>query len=244
MSALNHPVCAFIKLDHPVDFDASDGQPVDLLFALLVPENSTEEHLQILSTIAKMFSDRRICSALRECDQRDMPVRSCSASGNVQRMTCMSTTLEIAVLVQGPAGKAGVRVDTGEEHGDQLLHPDGSDATSEISLVGHLNLINPHRVQVLGSKELDYLGFPEKNSRKDAITQLFSGQSDLVIIARGLRAPADLTEAAAGQPDTDAVFPPGQRGDHPEPAVLSRQTTSPRRSPCTACSWRSWAPAS
>ena len=47
---------AFIKLQQAVDFDAIDNQPVDLMFALLVPENSTQEHLQVLSSIASMFN--------------------------------------------------------------------------------------------------------------------------------------------------------------------------------------------
>ena len=68
MAMLEKPVCAFVKLDKPVDFDAVDNQPVDLIFALLVPENSTEEHLQVLSTIAEVFSNMALCTALRECE--------------------------------------------------------------------------------------------------------------------------------------------------------------------------------
>ena len=68
MAALEEPVCAFIKVKSPVDFDASDDRPVDLVFCLLVPEESTEEHLQVLSTIAEIFSNPSMCSALRECD--------------------------------------------------------------------------------------------------------------------------------------------------------------------------------
>ncbi|MEN8204837.1 MAG: PTS IIA-like nitrogen regulatory protein PtsN [Pseudomonadota bacterium] len=68
MTTLEYPVCTFIKLGTPVDFDASDGQPVDLVFTLLVPEESTEEHLQVLSTIAEIFSNTGICSALRACE--------------------------------------------------------------------------------------------------------------------------------------------------------------------------------
>ncbi len=67
MPTLQRPVCAFLKLDKPVDFDASDGQPVDLVFALLVPEDSTEEHLQVLSTVAEMFSNPAFCAGIREC---------------------------------------------------------------------------------------------------------------------------------------------------------------------------------
>jgi PTS system nitrogen regulatory IIA component len=67
LAALAEPVCAFIKLNQPVDFDAADGLPVDLVFSLLVPEDSTEEHLQVLSTIAEIFSNPGICASLRNC---------------------------------------------------------------------------------------------------------------------------------------------------------------------------------
>ena len=68
MPSITAPVGAFLKLEKPVDFDASDGQPVDLVFALLVPEESTEEHLRVLSTIAEIFSNPSVCTALRNCN--------------------------------------------------------------------------------------------------------------------------------------------------------------------------------
>lgn len=49
---------AFLRLATPVQFDAPDGQPVDLVFVLLVPEAATEHHLQLLSELAQMFSDK------------------------------------------------------------------------------------------------------------------------------------------------------------------------------------------
>ncbi len=58
----------FIKLDEGVDFDSPDQQPADLLFGLLVPENCTEEHLQILASLAGMFSDNEFCAELRNCE--------------------------------------------------------------------------------------------------------------------------------------------------------------------------------
>jgi PTS system nitrogen regulatory IIA component len=57
---------AFIQLTEGIDFDAMDGQPVDLAFAMLVPSEATEEHLQILSRLAKMFSQESFCAALRQ----------------------------------------------------------------------------------------------------------------------------------------------------------------------------------
>src|SRR5687767_15338391 len=46
---------AFLRLVHPVEFNAVDGDPVDLVFAMSVPEHSTEQHLQILSELADRF---------------------------------------------------------------------------------------------------------------------------------------------------------------------------------------------
>lgn len=61
-------LAAFIKLHKGVDYDAIDNQDVDLIFALLVPENSTEEHLHILAEIAEMFSNEEFRNQLRNAD--------------------------------------------------------------------------------------------------------------------------------------------------------------------------------
>ena len=66
--SLDGPLCAFVRLGEPVEFDAADGEPVDLVFALLVPEESTEEHLQVLSSIAELFSNPSFCSSIRKCE--------------------------------------------------------------------------------------------------------------------------------------------------------------------------------
>ena len=58
-------LAAFIQLDSAIDYDAVDKQPVDLLFALIVPEESTEEHLQTLAKLAEMFSDESVINKLR-----------------------------------------------------------------------------------------------------------------------------------------------------------------------------------
>ncbi len=57
----------FIKLEEGIDFDSPDQQPADLLYGLLVPENCTDEHLQILAALAGMFSDLEFCQKLRSC---------------------------------------------------------------------------------------------------------------------------------------------------------------------------------
>jgi PTS system nitrogen regulatory IIA component len=58
-------LAAFLQTEEGIDFDAVDKQPVDLLFALMVPEQSTEEHLEILAEIAAMFSDAAFRDKLR-----------------------------------------------------------------------------------------------------------------------------------------------------------------------------------
>ncbi len=58
---------ALMTLEEGIDFDAPDRQPVDLLFALLVPEHYTDEHLEILAQLAKLFSDAQLCATLRGC---------------------------------------------------------------------------------------------------------------------------------------------------------------------------------
>lgn len=59
---------AFLRLSDGIDYDAPDQQPVDLLFALIVPEVCTEEHLEILATLAQMFADAQMVERLRKCD--------------------------------------------------------------------------------------------------------------------------------------------------------------------------------
>ena len=58
IKGLKHAAGAFLRLAQPVPFDSPDGRPVDLLFVLLIPEQTTEQHLQILSELAQRFSDR------------------------------------------------------------------------------------------------------------------------------------------------------------------------------------------
>lgn len=57
---------AFVRLQKPVGFDAADQEPVDLVFALAVPANYTDEHLKLLAQIAELFSDEALCRKLRD----------------------------------------------------------------------------------------------------------------------------------------------------------------------------------
>ncbi|HEU4442361.1 MAG TPA: PTS IIA-like nitrogen regulatory protein PtsN [Burkholderiales bacterium] len=64
IKGLKEALGAFVRLAQPVPFDAPDGNPVSLVFVLLVPEKATEKHLQILSELAQMFSDKALREAM------------------------------------------------------------------------------------------------------------------------------------------------------------------------------------
>jgi len=56
----------FLQLAKPLPFDADDGKPVDLIFALAVPQHCTEDHSKLLSSIAERFSEPELLEQLRE----------------------------------------------------------------------------------------------------------------------------------------------------------------------------------
>ncbi len=69
VKGLRDAVGAFFKTTHPIAFDAPDGQPVSLIFILLVPERATELHLQLLGELAQMFSDKAFRERLHTLDE-------------------------------------------------------------------------------------------------------------------------------------------------------------------------------
>ena len=58
IKGLRDATAAFVKTQALIPFDAPDSQPVNLIFVLLVPERATDLHLQLLSELAQMFSDK------------------------------------------------------------------------------------------------------------------------------------------------------------------------------------------
>lgn len=59
-------VAVLIQCEKPIDFDAIDRQPVDLLFALFVPHDQCDQHLDTLAAVAEQLNDRHICKQLRQ----------------------------------------------------------------------------------------------------------------------------------------------------------------------------------
>ena len=58
----------FARLDTPIDFDAIDEQPVDLICLLLAPESAGADHLKALARVSRLLRDRSICDKLRGSD--------------------------------------------------------------------------------------------------------------------------------------------------------------------------------
>jgi nitrogen PTS system EIIA component len=65
IKGLKHPQAAVLRVQNPIPFDAPDDEPVSLLIFLLVPEAATQRHLEILSEIAEMLSDRDLRERLK-----------------------------------------------------------------------------------------------------------------------------------------------------------------------------------
>lgn len=71
MKDIDQACGALIRLEAGIDFDAIDGQPVDLVFGLLVPHEATQEHLQLLARLASLFSNAEFRGQLREASDAE-----------------------------------------------------------------------------------------------------------------------------------------------------------------------------
>jgi PTS system nitrogen regulatory IIA component len=60
IKGLKAPLAAFVRLQDAIPFESPDGQPVKLLIFLLIPDHVTQQHLEILSEVAEMFSDETL----------------------------------------------------------------------------------------------------------------------------------------------------------------------------------------
>jgi len=65
------PISALLRLEAPIDFDAIDGAPVDLLFVLLVPQAATDAHLELLRQIASMLDRSEVRERLRHAQSSE-----------------------------------------------------------------------------------------------------------------------------------------------------------------------------
>lgn len=71
LNDLDKTMAFFFRLKDAVNFEAPDNQPVDLVFTIIIPEEATEEHLLILSSLARIFSREEFCDAIRNAASKD-----------------------------------------------------------------------------------------------------------------------------------------------------------------------------
>lgn len=70
-TGIERTVSCLVTLKEPVDFDAHDHQPVDILFLLIVPESATDDHLQIVAELAVLLDDAEFRNRLRQSKNSD-----------------------------------------------------------------------------------------------------------------------------------------------------------------------------
>jgi len=70
-AGINRPIAALLRLNRPVDFNAADGMPVDLVFGLLSPEGSGATHLHALAEISRLVRDEGVHEALSEASDEE-----------------------------------------------------------------------------------------------------------------------------------------------------------------------------
>ncbi len=71
VSACTEATAVFLLLDEGVDYDAPDGQPVDIIFAILVPEEANSQQLKYLAEIAEVLSQPNVVSQIRHAHCND-----------------------------------------------------------------------------------------------------------------------------------------------------------------------------
>jgi PTS system nitrogen regulatory IIA component len=71
IKGLGNMIAVIVTSNEPIDFDAIDSKPVDIFFAILVPEEQTDQHLQALSGIARKLSDKDTVKAIRKATTKN-----------------------------------------------------------------------------------------------------------------------------------------------------------------------------
>lgn len=71
LTGIDHMYGLFARLDDPVEFDAIDDQPVDLIFLLLAPEGAGADHLKALARVSRTLRDQATCEKLRGTESSD-----------------------------------------------------------------------------------------------------------------------------------------------------------------------------
>ena len=71
LACLTQIAAVFARLREPIEFDAVDGKPVDLIFLLLAPDSAGSDHLKALALVSRLLRDHRVCARLRGADNAE-----------------------------------------------------------------------------------------------------------------------------------------------------------------------------
>jgi len=71
LSELDRLYGLFARLEHPIDFDSIDEQPVDLICVLLAPETAGADHLKALARVSRLLRDQNVCEKIRGSDKAE-----------------------------------------------------------------------------------------------------------------------------------------------------------------------------
>lgn len=71
IKGIDKPIGVLVTLANPIDFDAPDNEPVDILFGLLIPDEATDEHLDTLGMLAEQLSQPQYRAKLRDATNTD-----------------------------------------------------------------------------------------------------------------------------------------------------------------------------
>ena len=105
----------------------------------------------------------------------------------------MSIDASVGTLFKSLQDKLGLHW-LGSRLGEGRAIKNPSPEQAGTALVGHLNLIHPNQVQVLGDTEINYLERLGEASRRDLIDQLFDGDTDLIVVGDGQEVPDDIKQ--------------------------------------------------
>ena len=222
------PACVWPS---PVQFDSPDGKPVSLAFVLLVPEAATERHLQLLVRARPDVLRSRLPRTGRrgaaECNEAMH--QTLSANGRPMRQ------LRVAQLFEQNRGHLQLTCVCGALERAIKVNQDD---ISPSDLVGHLNLIHPDRIQVVGTPEISWAQAPASRQGGAAYARNHGSPSprpsSSPMVVRCIRRSAEACQSHryATVHDTAKL-----RCRSSIRCVLTCRANSPRRSPCTGSSW-------
>lgn len=66
IEGLSSVLTMIVRLNAPIDFDAADGQPVDIIAFMVSPENSGEDHLRVLAELSRLLKSEMVCTQIRQ----------------------------------------------------------------------------------------------------------------------------------------------------------------------------------